>query len=155
MRVSIYIYIYIYISVLATIFCVRTLDLCNSYMFWEDMVKRRKKEVWQYEIVLTFRQNMEERHINYEIMPLPTLTGQNPKRTPKSRHQIFAYTVIALHMLWLNLSEPSSNSHLTWACAWRLRALTHKLILHECMSTCLCMTAQIKIAIGILQHRFK
>jgi hypothetical protein len=34
--------------------------------------KGGKRGFDEYEIVLIFRQNMEERHINYETMPLST-----------------------------------------------------------------------------------
>ena len=37
-----------------------------------SILKGGKREFDEYEIVLIFRQNMEERHINYETMPLST-----------------------------------------------------------------------------------
>ena len=87
--------------------------------------KGGKRRFDEYEIVLIFRQNIEERHINYETMPLPTSydlqyigalfwqakTLREPPSLVKFCELLFkvpSNVFNALHILWL-------NSHLVWA----------------------------------------
>jgi hypothetical protein len=124
----------IYISVLATIFCVRTLDCVIPTFFERTWWKGGRKRFDEYGIVYWLldetwkRSTLIMRHASSHFKRPGDwrliLTGQNPKRTPKSRQILWTFaqsSIKCLHTLWL----------LCIYCDWICPNPAQILILHE------------------------